>query len=105
MNLSDKFTVLTPNPDSEDEQWELEDIQAAGIPAERVWTVVEGDDSECSQWCSHGEDTPAEHREPYEEGHRAEFYALTGYHLVNRLYYLVAAEPWSDADSDIEYIA
>lgn len=46
-------------------------------PLNRVWTIVEGDDGN--------------------------LWALTGYHVVNRLHYVITEEEWTEADSDIDY--
>lgn len=44
-------------------------MKAAGIPTERVWTVVDGE---------HGA-----------------IYACAGYRVVNRVAYMVTEEPWT----------
>jgi len=53
-------------PENPDYQHEYEDVK--GLDANTVWTVVEGDD----------------------EGG----YALAGFHVVNKLFYLVTEVPW-----------
>lgn len=76
MELEDRFTVID-NPDgAEGQQW-FSHEQTLAFPLRRVWTVVEGDSG--TLW------------------------ALNGYHVVNRVYYLVTAEEWTDADEDVDY--
>lgn len=73
--LSRKFTVLD-NPDAMmDQQWEYEEVR--DLPLRTVWTIVEGDDGN--------------------------LYAITGFHIVNRLYYAVTKEEWTDEDEQREY--
>lgn len=73
--LSDKFTVRS-NPDPVwDQQFSFE--EAKTFPLHQVWTVVEGDSGK--------------------------LYALTGYHIVNKLHYAVTEEPWTEEDGDIDY--
>ena len=50
--------------------------QAEKYPLRQVWTVVEGEDG---NW-----------------------WALTGFHIVNRLFYLVSEQEWTDADTGID---
>lgn len=71
--LDDRFTKL-PNPSdpSEADHWEHAD--AVKMPLNQVWTVVEGDSG--SDW-----------------------WAETGFHIVNKLFYVVTKEPWTDEDS------
>jgi hypothetical protein len=73
--LSDKFTVLdNPNP-MMDQQFEFEEVKDR--PLHTVWTVVEGDNGK--------------------------LYASTGFHVVNKLYYVVTAEEWTEEDESIDY--
>lgn len=71
--LDDRFHKL-PNPSdpSEGDHWEHAD--AVKMPTNQVWTIVEGDEG--NDW-----------------------WALTGFHIVNKLFYVVTKEPWSDDDS------
>lgn len=71
--LDARFTKL-PNPSdpSEADHWEWED--AAKMPVNQVWTVVEGDSGR-------------------------DWWATTGFHVVNKLFYVVTQEPWTDEDS------
>lgn len=71
--LDARFTKL-PNPSdpSEADHWEYED--AAKMPLNQVWTVVEGDSGR-------------------------DWWATTGFHIVNKLFYVVTQEPWTDEDS------
>jgi len=60
--------------------FEFEDVR--DIDAHLVWTVVETGDPDNESW-----------------------YALPGFHIVNRLGYLVATVPWDDeADGDVEAV-
>ena len=57
--------------------WEYDDVQRAGIPLERVWSLIESDN-----------DT---------------LYAAPGYHVVNVLGYVITVEPWTDITRDGVY--
>lgn len=73
--LSDKFTVRNnPNPVM-DQQFMYEEVK--DLPVNQVWTVVEGDNGK--------------------------LYATTGFHVVNRMYYAVTEEPWTEEDESIDY--
>jgi hypothetical protein len=73
--LSDKFTVLdNPNP-AMDQQWEYDEV--VKLNPRTVWTVVEGDNGK--------------------------LYAVTGVHFVNRLYFAVTKEEWTEEDEQREY--
>lgn len=71
--LDARFTKL-PNPSdpSEADHWSYED--AVKMPLNQVWTVVEGDSGR-------------------------DWWATTGFHIVNKLFYVVTQEPWTDEDS------
>jgi hypothetical protein len=73
--LSDKFTIRdNPNPHM-DQQFEFDEV--VKLPVNNVWTVVEGDNGK--------------------------LYALTGFHIVNKLHYVVTEEPWTQEDEAIDY--
>lgn len=73
--LSDKFTVRNnPNPVM-DQQFQHEEVK--DLPLNQVWTVVEGDNGK--------------------------LYAITGFHIVNKLHYVVTEEPWTEEDESIDY--
>jgi len=73
--LSDKFTVRD-NPDPVwDQQFQHEEVK--DLPVNNVWTVVEGDSGK--------------------------LYAITGFHIVNKLHYAVTVEPWTEEDEGIDY--
>lgn len=74
--INEKFTLLQNADDpSEGDHFDFE--QTKKYPLRQVWTVVEGDTD--GWWC------------------------LTGYHVVNRLFYLVSEQEWTDADAEIDY--
>lgn len=74
--LSEKFTIRrNPNGLMLDDQWEHEDVK--DLPVNQVWTVVEGDNGK--------------------------LYACPGFHLVNKLHYVVTEEPWTEEDENIDY--
>ena len=52
--------------------------------AENVWTVVLSDEEE-------------------EDGIDSVWYICKGFHIVNRLGYIITEEPWTDDDEDAEY--
>jgi hypothetical protein len=60
-----------------DNQWAYEDTRAQR-DLHNVWTVVTGDDG-------------------------ATLYAVPGYHIVNREFYVVTEEAWTDADNMITW--
>lgn len=73
--LSDKFTIRkNPNP-LMDDQFQHEEVK--DLPVNQVWTVVEGDSGK--------------------------LYAQTGFHIVNKLHYVVTEEPWTEEDTAIDY--
>lgn len=74
MELEDRFTVV---PHDEGRLW-FEHGETLGFPLRRVWTVVEGDSG--ALW------------------------ALTGYHVVNRVYYLVTEQEWTADDEQAEFL-
>lgn len=71
----------------------------------RVWTVVEGDGG-----CEHdvelapGDDIPDGHGEPC-DCLENEWYALPGYHRVNRLHYVISEKPWKDGVDYPDFLA
>jgi hypothetical protein len=71
--LDARFTTL-PNPSdpTEGDHWEHAD--AVKQPLNNVWTIVEGETG--NDW-----------------------WALTGFHIVNKLFYVVTKEEWTDDDS------
>lgn len=76
IKLEDKFTIVD-NPADEGQMWfEFEETKA--YPANRVWTIVEGDSGA--------------------------YWAQTGYHIVNVIYYAVTEEPWTSEDEPIDYL-
>jgi len=80
-DLSDKFTIRDNPNQAMDQQFEHEEVKNLllqdKITANQVWTVVEGDDGR--------------------------LYALTGFHIVNKLYYAITEEPWTEEDEEIDY--
>jgi hypothetical protein len=76
-DIGSKFTLLQ-NPFDPTEGDHFQHHEALKFPRKRVWTVVEGDNGK-------------------------DWYALTGYHIVNKLFYLVSEEQWTDEDSAIDY--
>lgn len=74
--LEDRFT-LTENPAQEGQLW-FEHAETLAYPTKRVWTIVEGESGR--------------------------LWAQTGYHIVNRVYYAVTEEEWSEADEPIDYL-
>jgi hypothetical protein len=104
-DIESVFT-LVENEDGE-VQFEYEDTLKYDV--HHVWTVVEGDSDPCDEHHTCDEEDPdteddcaccqgdCEHRQ------ELVFYPLTGYHIVNRLYYFITKEPWADADSELEY--
>jgi len=74
-DLEDRYTVRqNPNPDM-DQMFEYEEVK--DLPVNQVWTVVEGDDEK--------------------------LYASAGFHIVNKLYYVVTEEPWTDEQEYYEW--
>jgi len=51
--------------------WTFQEVKAAEIPKHRVWTIVETGDPEDESW-----------------------YAIPGYHIVNKIDYAVTEKPW-----------
>lgn len=74
--IGEKFTLIQ-NP-SNPADTRFEHHETLDYPLRRVWTVVAGDTGR-------------------------NLWALTGYHVVNRLYYLVSEEEWTDEDASIDY--
>lgn len=74
--LEDKFTVVM-NPADEGQMW-FEHQETLAYPPQRVWTVVEGDNGN--------------------------LYAITGYHIVNVVYYAITEEAWTAEDEPIDYL-
>lgn len=67
--------LVLPGSDPKDGEYLWPHAATLSIPLNRVWTVVEDD-----------------------EGNGA--YALPGYHIVNKIDYVVTAKPWDDEDVD-----
>lgn len=65
-------TLPNPSDPTEGDHWEHAD--AVKMPTNQVWTIVEGDEGD-------------------------DWWALTGFHIVNKLFYVVTTEPWTDDDS------
>lgn len=76
-SITDKFTLID-NPFDPTEGDHFQHHETLDYPLQRVWTVVEGDTGK--RW-----------------------WALTGYHVVNRLFYLVSEQEWTDEDSAVDY--
>ena len=55
-------------------------VEASNYPLNRVWTVVETSDDSDGTW-----------------------YALPGYHAVNKIGYVVTEKPWDDETPDAIY--
>ena len=78
-DLEEDFTVLQDER-GEDRRWEVWEPPTE-YPENRVWTVVVYDnDDDSSSW-----------------------YAMPGYHRVNREFFIVTEEPWTDPDKDYGY--
>jgi hypothetical protein len=75
--IEDKFTLID-NPNGEEGQVWFEHDETLAYPLRRVWTVVEGDSG---KW-----------------------WAEAGYHIVNRVYYLISEEEWTDEDLAVDYL-
>lgn len=75
--IDKKFTLLQ-NPFDPTEGTHFQHYEALKFPRKRVWTVVEGDNGK-------------------------DWYAITGYHIVNNLFYLVSTEEWTEEDEGIDY--
>jgi hypothetical protein len=73
--LSDKFTIRRNPNELMDDQFQHEEVK--NLPLHQVWTVVEGDNGK--------------------------LYALTGFHIVNKMHYVVTEEEWTDEDTAIDY--
>jgi hypothetical protein len=73
--LSDRFTVLD-NPDPVmDQQFQFDEVKDRN--PRTVWTIVEGDSGR--------------------------LYASAGFHLVNKLHYVVTEEEWTEQDETTDY--
>lgn len=96
-DLTDDFEV---SEDSKGEAIRFTEQDASTFDYHRVWTVVEGDGN-----CVHevyGDDP--EDREPC-DCLEHQWYALPGYHLVNRLHYVISDKPWKDNIDYPDYLA
>lgn len=60
------------------QMWEYHEVIASGVPLNRIWTVIEGDTGRT-------------------------WYASPGFHIVNKLGYVVTEVPWEDATIDAIY--
>lgn len=74
--LEDYFVILEDD-NGERKQWEFQDVRV--FPVANVWTVVEGDDGD--------------------------LYAEPGFRVVNRIYYLVTREQWTEDDAEHIWLA
>lgn len=78
-DLEKHYTPLV-DENNEDRRWEVWEPPTE-FPVERVWTVVVYDnDDDSTSW-----------------------YALAGYHRVNREYFIVTEEPWKSVDEEYTY--
>ncbi|MGZ4659675.1 MAG: hypothetical protein ACXVYB_00180 [Arthrobacter sp.] len=77
MKLEEKFT-LTENPAAEEGQVWFSFEETKAYPHRRVWTIVEGESG--ALW------------------------AQTGYHIVNRVYYAVTEQEWTEQDEPVDYL-
>ena len=66
------YALFEPVPGEYDDQWEWDDVR--DLPTEHVWTVVEAEDN---------------------------LIAAPGFHVVNRLYYMVTEHPWPTDAIDV----
>ena len=74
-DIEKRYTVRSnPDPDL-DQMFEYEEVK--DLPLKQVWTVVEGDDEK--------------------------LYAVPGFHIVNKLYYLVTEEEWTSDEEEYEW--
>lgn len=74
--LRGKFTLYSnPNAFMEDDFFFFEETKQ--YPERRVWTIVEGESGQ--------------------------LWAQTGYHIVNKIGYVITLEEWTDADVPIDY--
>jgi len=78
-HFDDTPFVELPAPSGEP-YWEQEEIDTAGVLPEQVWTVVEEDD-----------------------GEEQKLFILPGYHLVNKLGYIVTEQLWDDTDTEYDW--
>jgi hypothetical protein len=109
-------TVEAPKPQYLDEVFEVEvnskdepirftEQQVSLYDYHKVWTVVEGDGG-----CVHdvelqpGDDIPEDYDAPCDCPEN-QWYALPGYHVVNRLHYVVSLKPWEDGKTYPIYLA
>ena len=70
----EKYKPIT-NPRDGSQEWDHQDLKNADIPPERIWTCLTGDNNSMS--------------------------LVSGWHWVNRLYYVVTEEPWQGDDEII----
>lgn len=66
------------NPRDGSDQWDWKEVEGAGIPLERTWSVTDGDNN--SMVCS------------------------AGYASVNLLYRMVTEEPWTDEQAYVVFV-
>lgn len=60
--------------------WTFQEVKAAEIPMNRVWTIVETGDADNDNW-----------------------YAVPGYHIVNKIDYCVTEVPWPHENIEAVY--
>ena len=72
---SDMYGVVDSPRGRGHQWWEYDEVIAANIPDERVWTVIQADDGD--------------------------LYALSGWHRVNRVCYMVTLNPWPHFSMDV----
>lgn len=88
----DVFDILyEPQRRLDGDLFEFEDVRNA--PINTVWTIVEGEEPE-SQGVRDEDNPPS-----------AGWYALPGFHVVNKLGYVLTKKPWTDPDLIGEYFA
>lgn len=100
--LDDVFEVET---NSKHEPIRFTEQQVSLYDPHKVWTIVEGD-GECEHdvEVAPGDDIPDGYGEPCDCPEH-EWYALPGYHVVNRLHYVVSIQPWEDGKDYPTYLA
>jgi hypothetical protein len=78
--FQEKFKPMTAPSVDEGTIWTWSEVKAANIPKNRVWTIVETGDPEDENW-----------------------YALPGYHIVNKIDYVVTEVPWPHENVEAVY--
>lgn len=72
--------MLGPGVDDGLTVWTFNEVKAAEIPMNRVWTIVETGDPDDENW-----------------------YATPGYHIVNKIDYCVTEIPWPHENIEAVY--